>query len=58
MGQQITLDMIKSTWYCLQIYLTFSVCYDSDSMDYVGAVVDEIALEGLDGKAECISCIW
>jgi len=33
----------------------FIVYGDSDIMDYVGAVVDEIALEGLDGKPKLTS---
>ena len=32
------------------------VCYDNHTMDYVGAVVDEISLEGLDGNVKVMLC--
>jgi len=34
------------------------VCLVIHSMDYVGAVVDEIALEGLDGKNNVCLLTW
>jgi len=39
---------------CLLPFSVSAVCVIGDSMDYVGVVVDEIALEGLDGKSNPI----
>jgi len=50
--------MIKSTWSLFTSLFISSefISYrdNSDIMDYVGAVIDEIALEGLDGRTKFV----